>query len=133
MTFVGVYCIFMPMHWLGLLTQSNLLPEAQRVALSSAGSSIRTVVTVATIWTVAAQTLFVVNFFGSLLRGSEVRENNPWGASTLEWSIPSPAPDSGFGAEMPTAYRGAYELTEVSLSEFAPQHLSPELLAQRAR
>jgi cytochrome c oxidase subunit 1 len=133
MTFVGVYCIFMPMHWLGLLTQSNLLPEAQRVALASAGSSIRTLVTVATIWTVAAQTLFVVNFFGSLLRGSEVRENNPWGASTLEWSIPSPAPDSGFGSEVPTAYRGAYELTEVSLSEFVPQHLSPELLAQRAR
>src|SRR6516162_10231948 len=66
MTFVGVYCIFMPMHWLGLLTQSNLLPPAQRMAVASAGAAIRNVVTVATICTVAAQLLFVWNFFHSL-------------------------------------------------------------------
>src|SRR6202007_542360 len=34
MTFVGVYVIFMPMHWLGLLTQSRFLPEAQRALLA---------------------------------------------------------------------------------------------------
>ncbi|HYA62422.1 MAG TPA: cbb3-type cytochrome c oxidase subunit I [Candidatus Sulfotelmatobacter sp.] len=133
MTFAGVYCIFMPMHWLGLLTQSNLLPGAQRVAWASAGASIRTLVTVATIWTVAAQTLFVVNFFGSLLRRGAGEENNPWSATTLEWSIPSPAPEGNFGSEAPVVYRGAYELSGVSLNEFAPQHLAPELLAQKER
>src|SRR5271166_5112714 len=76
LTFAGVYCIFMPMHWLGLLTQSNLLPETQRVAVASAGASIRGLVTAATIWTVAAQILFVVNFFGSLLRTKKAEENN---------------------------------------------------------
>jgi len=101
MTFAGVYCIFMPMHWLGLLTQSNLLPGAQRVAVASAGASIRTLVTVATIWTVTAQTLFLVNFFGSLLRRGAGEENNPWGATTLEWTIPSPAPEGNFGSEAP--------------------------------
>jgi cytochrome c oxidase subunit 1 len=135
MTFVGVYCIFMPMHWLGLLTQSSMLPEVQRMALASAGAAIRTVVTVATIWTVAAQTLFVVNFFGSLLRATKAEENNPWRASTLEWSIACPAPEENFGCEMPVVYRGAYELAEASPQEFAPQHLPPELLAlaQKAR
>ena len=133
MTFAGVYCIFMPMHWLGLLTQSNLLPEAQRAAVASAGASIRTLVTVATIWTVAAQTLFLVNFFGSLLRQRTGEENNPWGATTLEWTIPSPAPEGNFGAEAPVVYRGAYELSGVSRHEFAPQHLAPELLAQKER
>ncbi|MGB9477876.1 MAG: cbb3-type cytochrome c oxidase subunit I, partial [Candidatus Acidiferrum sp.] len=48
LTFAGVYCIFMPMHWMGLLTQSSLLPVAQRMAVASAGESIRTLVTVAT-------------------------------------------------------------------------------------
>jgi cytochrome c oxidase subunit 1 len=133
MTFAGVYCIFMPMHWLGLLTQSSLLPEAQRAAVASAGTSIRTLVTVATIWTVAAQTLFLVNFFGSLLRRRTGEENNPWGATTLEWTIPSPAPEGNFGAEAPVVYRGAYELSGESLHEFTPQHLAPELLAQRER
>jgi cytochrome c oxidase subunit 1 len=133
MTFVGVYCIFMPMHWLGLLTQSNLLPEAQRAALASAGESIRTLVTVATIWTVAAQGLFVVNFFGSLLRRNQAETNNPWSASTLEWSIASPAPEENFGREIPSVYRGAYELALPLSNEFLPQHLSPELLAQKIR
>lgn len=133
LTFAGVYCIFMPMHWLGLLTQSNFLPEAQRVAVASAGGSIRTLVTVATIWTVTAQLLFVANFFGSLLRPKTVKENNPWRASTLEWSISSPAPQGNFGAEAPVVYRGAYELTGSLQDEFAPQHLAPELLVQRAR
>jgi cytochrome c oxidase subunit I len=129
MTFAGVYCIFMPMHWLGLLTQSSLLPDAQRFALASSAGSIRTLVSAATIWTVAAQTLFVVNFFGSLLRRRAAEESDPWQASTLEWSVPSPAPQQNFGGVTPVVYRGAYELAETSYKEFAPQHLSPELLA----
>jgi len=127
-TFAGVYCIFMPMHWLGLLTQSSLLPEAQRVAVASASASIRTLVTVATIWTVAAQSLFIANFFLTLLRARKQEENNPWRASTLEWSTACPVPAENFGLELPTVYRGAYELVEASPGEFAPQHLSPELL-----
>jgi cytochrome c oxidase subunit 1 len=133
LTFTGVYCIFMPMHWMGLLTQSTLLSGVQRAAVASAGASIRTFVTVATIWTVAAQLLFVVNFFGSLLRTKMAEADNPWQASTLEWSIPSPAPEVDFGGQPPVTYRGAYELVGTSPAEFAPQHLAPELLAQKAR
>jgi cytochrome c oxidase subunit I len=129
LTFTGVYCIFMPMHWLGLLTQSSLLPEAQRIAVASSGASIRTLVTAATIWTVAAQFLFVANFFGSLLRRKKAEENNPWRATTLEWSIASPAPEVDFGSATPVVYRGAYERSGSSVDEFAPQHLAPELLA----
>ena len=131
LTFAGVYCIFMPMHWLGLLTQSNLLGGGQRAALASAGASIRTMVTVATIWTVAAQSLFVINFFGSLVRRKKTEENNPWRASTLEWSVASPAPDENFGAEEMVVYRGAYEFA-ANGGDFTPQHLSPGLLVQKA-
>jgi cytochrome c oxidase subunit I len=133
LTFAGVYCIFMPMHWMGLLTQSTFLPEAQRVALASFGSSLRTLVTLATIWTVAAQLLFVVNFFGTLLRSKKVEADNPWAASTLEWSLPSPAPAENFGTQSPVIYRGAYEFAETFAEGFAPQHLAPELLSQKAR
>jgi cytochrome c oxidase subunit 1 len=133
LTFAGVYCIFMPMHWMGLLTQSSMLPEAQRMALASAGASIRTLVTVATIWTVGAQLLFVANFFGTLLRRQPLETGNPWGATTLEWSIPSSAPESNFGEGTPMVYRGAYEMAGIASDELAPQHLSPELLTQKAR
>jgi len=102
-TFAGVYLIFMPMHWLGLLTQSRLLADAQRAALASAGASIRTLVTVATICTVSAQVLFVINFVQALVRRKFTQEeDNPWRATTLEWSVGSPAPESNFAVARPT-------------------------------
>jgi cytochrome c oxidase subunit 1 len=130
MTFVGVYSIFMPMHWLGLLTQSNLLPEPQRIALASASASIRTLVTVATIWTVAAQVLFVANFFGSVFRRKVKGENNPWRATTLEWDTLS-VPAGNLGGEAPVVYRGAYEFSGPFPDDFVPQYLPPELAVKK--
>ncbi len=130
MTFVGVYSIFMPMHWLGLLTQSHLFAEEQRIALASAGASIRTFVTVATIWTVSAQALFVINFFSSLLRRKSKEVDNPWRATTLEWSVESPAPENNFEVSMPVVYRGAYEFCADGEKDFMPQDVPPDQLAQ---
>ena len=95
------------------------------MVVASAGESIRTLVTLATIWTVAAQVLFVANFFASLWSRKTMDSDNPWAATTLEWSVGSPVPEENFGGRTPVVYRGAYE--------FAPQHLSPELLAQKAQ
>ncbi|HEY1482480.1 MAG TPA: cbb3-type cytochrome c oxidase subunit I [Candidatus Acidoferrum sp.] len=133
MTFAGVYCIFMPMHWMGLLAQSQILSPSQRTLLAASGGSFRTIVTLATLWTVAAQLLFVFNFASTLLRRRELEEDNPWHASTLEWSIASPAPQVNFGDALPTVYRGAYEFPAGFSNDFAPQHLAPELLSQKAR
>lgn len=130
-TFAGVYLIFMPMHWLGLLTQSRLLPDEQRVALASAGAPIRTLVTVATICTVGAQALFLWNFLQALL-GKKAREgNNPWQATTLEWSVASPAPEDNFGSAAPKVYRGAYEFHAGLAGDFTPQHLAPEAMSHQ--
>jgi len=132
LTFAGVYSIFMPMHWLGLLSQSRLFPDPQRAALASAGSSFRAFVTVATIWTVFAQLLFVYNFFATLLRRRHaVEPDNPWNATTLEWSVASPAPENNFAAAPPMVYRGAYEFSAGASPDFAPQHLAPELLVHK--
>ena len=132
-TFAGVYAIFMPLHWLGLLTQSQSLPVAQRVVLASVGSSFRTFVTIATTLTVAAQMLFLFNFFSTLLSRdrNKLEESNPWRATTLEWSIASPAPDDNFGTIQPIVYRGPYEFHSGFSRDFLPQHLSPELLVQK--
>jgi len=131
MTFTGVYLIFMPMHWLGLLTLSRHLPDAQRVALASASASIRMLVTVATICTVAAQVLFVWNFLQALLGKKGAEENNPWRATTLEWSVASPAPENNFGSARPTVYRGAYEFHAGVSTDFFSQHLAPETLSRQ--
>ena len=110
LTFAGVYCVFMPMHWLGLIAHSRTA-SGEFAASVPPGSSLRTFVTVAAILTVAAQGLFILNFVWSLWRGEKTEEFNPWRATTLEWSIPSPPPLDNCGACEPMVYRGAYEFS----------------------
>src|SRR2546425_4177588 len=98
LTFAGVYCVFMPMHWLGLMTHSRVSSSRQFAAVVAAGSSLRISITGATLLTVLAQGLFLINFLWSLFRGEKVAERNPWRATTLEWSVGSPPRADDFGA-----------------------------------
>ena len=70
------------------------------------------------------------NFFSTLLGQKKVEQSNPWAATTLEWSVASPAPEDNFGSTAPVVYRGAYEFPAEDGKDFAPQHLSPEQLTQ---
>jgi cytochrome c oxidase subunit 1 len=128
LTFAGVYCVFMPMHWLGLMAHLRVPGhDAGAIAAlgTSPGASLPTFVTVATIFTVAAQVLFLLNFVWSLWRGEKTEDCNPWRATTLEWSVPSPPPFDNFGACEPMVYRGAYEFTAANaVDDFAPQNLA---------
>jgi cytochrome c oxidase subunit I len=125
LTFVGVYCLFMTMHWLGLW---------ERAFGSSGGSHfqvLRTMLTIATIGTVFAQALFLFNFFWSLLRGETSGNKNPWRATTLEWFVDSPPPSENFGGGVPVVYRGAYEFgVPLAGEDFVPQHLAPGQMAK---
>jgi cytochrome c oxidase subunit 1 len=124
-TFCGVYLLFMTMHWLGLLERVNPAHGAGQFGL------LRMVISGATTDTVSAQGLFFVNFFWSLLRGEKTGAKNPWRATTLEWSVPSPPPSENFRGGVPLVFRGAYELGVPLVGEdFVPQHVAPELLAK---
>src|SRR6266403_1232186 len=126
-TFAGVYCVFMPMHWLGLIAHSLVSPGSPLPSVAAAGSSIRTFITVAILITVFAQGLFLINFLWSLFRGEKAEECNFWRATTLEWSVPSPPPADDFGPSDPVVYRGAYEFSVPDVAEdFVPQHFAPE-------
>ncbi len=53
------------------------------------------------------QILFIINFFWSIKKDQKVSDN-PWDATTLEWTAPSPPPHGNF-ATPPRAFRGPYE------------------------
>jgi cytochrome c oxidase subunit 1 len=127
-TFAGVYFIFMPMHWLGLLSHLHLSTGASLSAAIAAGSAIRSFVTAATLITIAAQGIFLVNFVASLLRRGEAVAKNPWRATTLEWSLPSPPPIGNFVGAAPVIYRSAYEFGAIAnrAEDFASQTLKPD-------
>ncbi|MGC1414021.1 MAG: cbb3-type cytochrome c oxidase subunit I [Candidatus Acidiferrum sp.] len=146
LTFAGVYCVFMPMHWLGLMAHSHspsgdlasVVPLATSLLSASLGASLRAVVTVATIVTVAAQALFLYNFVWTIWRGAETEDRNPWRSTTLEWTVSSPPPPSNFAAGEPMIYRGAYEFGAQSgsaaVEDFVPQNIastSSELASRR--
>jgi cytochrome c oxidase subunit 1 len=59
-------------------------------------------------WTLGLfQIPFIINFFWSIKHGRKVG-NNPWDATTMEWSAPSPPPHGNF-PEPVAVYRGPYE------------------------
>jgi len=134
LTFAGVYCVFMPMHWLGLIAHSHVSPNGDLTSVAAPGSPIHTFITVAILLTVFAQGLFLINFLWSLFHGERVAECNPWRATTLEWSVSSPPPADDFGSNDPVVYRGAYEFSVPDAAEdFVPQHLAPGQVVQGAQ
>ena len=68
----------------------------------------------------AAQFIFVVNFFYSLVAGPRAG-NNPWHANTLEWQTTSPPAHYNF-ERIPTVYHAAYEYSVPGVAEdYLPQ------------
>jgi len=67
-----------------------------------------------------AQLPFVVNFFWSLKRGTQAKDN-PWHANTLEWSVSSPPPHDNF-ERTPRVRRWPYEYSAPGASlDWSPQ------------
>ena len=131
LTFAGVYCVFMSMHWLGLVSQSVKNAGANPAAVAAWIGPARSFITAGIVITVFAQGIFLFNFLWSLLRGERVEEGNPWRATTLEWSVTSPPSPGNFGDHQPTVYRGAYEFGVPGVSEdFIPQHVAPDRVAK---
>ncbi|PYV10309.1 MAG: cytochrome c oxidase subunit I [Acidobacteria bacterium] len=64
--------------------------------------------TISALITGAAQFIFLFNLFWSMFKG-EKASTNPWEATSLEWTVPSPPPFDNFGGKHPVVYHGAYE------------------------
>jgi len=124
-TFIGVYCIFMPMHFLGLAGHPRRYADTTGVAYLAALHPVHVFITVCALITITAQILFVINLFWSMMAGKKAGAN-PWKATTLEGAVPSPPPFDNFGGVEPVVYRGAYEYGVPEHTEdFIPQHLEP--------
>jgi cytochrome c oxidase subunit I len=137
-TFAGVYCIFMPMHFLGIaghprryadLSGVEYLHTNTQHGLWGYATSLLAVqhfISIAAFLTIAAQLLFLGNFIFSWWRGKKAGMN-PWNATTLEWTVSSPPPHDNFAGHIPKVYRGAYEFSVPGeKQDFIPQDMTPE-------
>jgi len=131
LTFAGVYCVFMPMHWMGLVSQSAKNAGAKLSFIAAWIGPARSFITAGILVTIFAQGIFLFNFLWTLLRRERVEEGNPWRATTLEWMEASPPPPGEHGNREPAVYRGAYEFGVPGVSDdFIPQHVAPDRVAK---
>ena len=106
-TFIGTYCIFMPFHYLGLV--GNIRRYQSFVDdFMAPYIPLHRFITIAALITGAAQFIFLYNLIYSRFWGKPAPEN-PWNATSLEWSIPSPPPWNNFGDRHPVVYHDPYQ------------------------
>ena len=107
-TFIGAYAIFMPMHYLGMAGHPRRYSQLDVVQFLHPLMPVQKFITYAAILTMAGQLIFVANLFWSMFKGKKA-EINPWEATTLEWTVPSPPPHDNFGGHTPVVRQGPYE------------------------
>src|SRR5580693_3775325 len=107
-TLIGTYAIFMPMHYLGIAGGTRRYSQYTEIAYLTKLMPIHQFITYAAIITIAAQFIFVINLFWSMFKGPRASDN-PWEATTLEWTTATPPPHDNFGGVTPVVYHGPYE------------------------
>ncbi|MGO9126937.1 MAG: cbb3-type cytochrome c oxidase subunit I [Terriglobales bacterium] len=107
-TLIGTYAIFMPMHYLGMAGQTRRYSQFTEVQYMTHLIPLQTFMTYAAFVTIGAQFIFVFNLFWSMFKGPKASDN-PWEATTLEWTTATPPPHDNFGGHTPVVYHGPYE------------------------
>ena len=125
-TFVGVYCIFVPFHVMGIAGMPRRYYAFDEYAYLKSLAPLVQLATAAAVVTALAQLIFFFNFFHSIFRGRKAGAN-PWQATTLEWATPtSPPPHDNFGASPPVVHRGPYEFSVPGAGEDFVMQTQPD-------
>jgi len=108
LTLIGTYAIFMPMHYLGMAGQTRRYSQFTEVAYQAKLLPLQKFITIAAIITIGSQLIFVINLFWSMFKGPKASDN-PWEATTLEWTTATPPPHDNFAGVTPIVHHGPYE------------------------
>jgi cytochrome c oxidase subunit 1 len=126
LTLPAFYCIFISQHFLGFGGMPRRYYSFSNFSFLEEIQDINIFVTWAAFVMGIGQLVFLFNFFWSLAKGQKAQDN-PWQATTLEWTTVSPPPHGNWVEEIPTVYRWPYEYSLEGASEdFTPQTVSPE-------
>jgi cytochrome c oxidase subunit I len=120
-SFICINLVFMPMFIQGLGGMNRRMYDGGMQYAHNAGLLKWNIVIGFAAWGLGLfQLPFIFNFFSSIKWGAVV-DRNPWEATTLEWSAPSPPGHGNFVTE-PVVYRGPYEYSVPgAASDFTPQ------------
>jgi cytochrome c oxidase subunit 1 len=121
LTFAAVYGVFFPMHFLGL----SGVPRRYYANTAYEGFDVFTgvneMITMFAFVGAIAQVIFIFNFFYSIWHGRKASQN-PWKASTLEWTAPVEHLHGNWPAAIPAVHRWPYDYSKPGASDdFIPQ------------
>jgi len=108
-TMVGAYAIFWPMHYIGMAGVPRRYYSFDTFQAFGHFAEMNKFITVAAILVFAFQILFVINFFYSIWKGKKVETQNPYGATTLEWTTPILPGHGNWPGKIPAVQRWAYD------------------------
>lgn len=122
-TFVGVYMVFFPMHYIGIAGFPRRYYSFTNFETFSGFTDLNMLVSIAAILTLAAQFIFLFNFFYSMFRG-RLAPANPWNSTTLEWTTPRNPQHGNWPGEIPAVYRWPYDYSKPGAKDdFIPQNI----------
>jgi cytochrome c oxidase subunit 1 len=122
-TFIGVYLIFVPMHFLGLSGLPRRYYSFSYFEIFDKYADLNLFISAVAIVTFLAQLIFLYNFFTSIFFGKKSNAN-PWKSNTLEWTTAIMPPDGNWTGQLPKVYRWAYTYSlPDSPVDFIPQNI----------
>jgi len=126
LTFISLYCVFFPMHFMGLGGVARHYYQFTAFDFMSGFADLNVFITISAILGAGAQFIFLYNFFGSIFWGKKATEN-PWEANTLEWTTPVNPGHGNWPGEIPRVYRWPYDYSKPGVKkDYLPQHIPDE-------
>src|SRR6266581_4637711 len=131
-TFIGVYMIFTPMHFVGLAGNPRRYSDFTNVEYLAGLMPVHKFMTHAAYFTAAVQIIFLINLFWSMWKGPKA-PMNPWNSTSLEWTVPSPPPFDNFAGVHPVVNHGPYEFSVPGAPKDYVMQTDPPLTAGAVR
>lgn len=121
LTFIGVYLIFFPMHYIGIAGFPRRYYSWTGFDAFNSFTDLNELISIAAIVTFIAQFIFIFNFFYSMFKG-RVATMNPWKSNTLEWTTPINPGHGNWPGAIPHVYRWPYDYSKPGApDDFIPQ------------
>jgi cytochrome c oxidase subunit 1 len=124
-TFIGVNAIFIPFHVMGMAGAPRRYASHTNLEYARSVMPLSRFISWVAFVTIAGQLIFLVNLIWSWIKGPKAPAN-PWEATTLEWTIPSPPPHDNFAGILPEVHRGPYEFSVPGASTDYLMQTDPE-------
>ena len=126
LTFISLYLIFFPMHFMGLGGVARHYWSTSAFQFMDVFLPLQKFITFSAVLGFSAQFIFLYNFFGSIFWGKKAPVN-PWKSNTLEWTTPRLPGHGNWAGAIPHVFRWPYDYSKPGVKEdYLPQHIPDE-------